>query len=64
MAGGAGWISGWETCDARVWNLESDGQQSDPDVQRQFLENTGVKARAIVSRGVRNNMTVQSGWGD
>jgi len=60
VAGGAGWISGWETCDARVWNLESDGQQSDPDVQRQFLENTGVKARAIVSRGVRNNMTVQS----
>ncbi len=59
MAGGAGWINGWETCDARVWNSESGGQQPDPDVQRQFLENTGVKARAMVSRGVRSNMTVR-----
>ena len=32
--------------DARDWNSESDGQQSDPDVQQQFrvgFENTDVK---------------------
>ncbi len=62
MAGGAGWISGWETRDARVWKSESDGQHSDPDVQRQFrveFEDTDVKPRAMVNRDVRRNMALE-----
>jgi len=66
VAGGAGWISGWETCDARVWKSESDGQHidTDPDVQRQFrveFENTDVKQRAVTIRDVRRNLTT---WGE
>ena len=64
MAGGTGWISGWESFDARVWNSESGGQHSDPDVQRQFwagFDATDVKPSAIVNREeVRKSMTVQS----
>jgi len=63
VAGGTGWINGRETLDARVWNSESDGQHSDPDVQRQFCADTDVKLRAMVRRGVRRNMTAQSIWG-
>ena len=67
MAGGAGWIRGWETLDARVWNSEFDGQHADPDVQRQLwvgFEDTNVKLRATVRRDARGNMTVQSVWGE
>ena len=38
-------------------NSESDGQQPDPEVQRQFrvgFENADVKLRAVANRGVRN----------
>ena len=67
MAGGTGWISGWETAEARVWNSESDGQHSDPYVQRQFpvdREDTDVKPRAMVNRDVRRTVTVQRFGGD
>ena len=59
MAGGTGWISGWETFDARVWNSEVDGQHPDSDVQRQFrvgFEIAEVRPRATARRGVRRNM--------
>jgi len=57
VAGGTGWINGWETFDARALNSESDGQHPDPDVQRQLWADIDVKLRAIVKRGERRNMT-------
>ena len=54
--------------DARIWKSESDGQHPDADVQRQLWEDTDVKLRAMVKRGVRRNMTsdrrVRSGCGE
>ena len=44
--------------DARIWNSESDGQHSDPDVQRQSRADIDVKLRAMVKRGERRSMNV------
>ena len=45
--------------EARVWNSESDGQQSDEEVQRQFCVDADANPRAVVRRKVRRRMAVQ-----
>ena len=44
--------------EARVWNSEFDGQQSDSEVQRQFCVDADVNPRAVVRRKVRRRMAV------
>ena len=44
--------------EARVWNSESDGQQFDSEVQRQFCVDTEVNPRVVVRRKVRRRMAV------
>ena len=46
--------------DARIWKSESDGQHSDPDVQRQSRADIDVRLRAMVKRGERRNMATGS----